>query len=212
MSKIYLEALTEAERKAFPKLGNFADLGVLAGGTALTLQLQHRRSYDFDIFSAKIPPKTLVQKLRRVFGKISIINNFEEELTALTTDLKITFIYYPFKPIYDPISDDLAIKIFDWKDIALDKVYTIGHRAQYRDYVDLFWLIKNKNLSLGWLIQNAKKKFGDLFPEKLFLEQLIYFGDLEIKPIEFLKETSSAEEIKTFFEKIVKNYTKEKLP
>lgn len=210
MSKIYFEALTEAEKKIFPKLKDFVDLGILAGGTALTLQLQHRRSYDLDIFLSKMPPKTLVQKLRRVFGKISIINNFEEELTVLTSDIKITFIYYPFEPIYAPITTS-AIKVFDWKDIALDKAFTIGHRAQYRDYVDLFWLIKNKNLSLDWLVKKTKQKFGDLFPRKLFLQQLIYFGDLEIKEIEFLKGSYTAEEIKAFFEKIVENYTKEKL-
>lgn len=210
MSKIYFDVLTEGEKKEFPKLANFRDIGVLAGGTALALQLNHRRSYDFDIFLSNPLPTSLIRKVKRIFGRIKIINQFEEEFTFLTaTNIKITFIYYPFTPLFPRISAD-SIKLFHFKDIALDKTYTIGRRAQYRDYIDLFFLIKEKKLSLNWLIKNAQKKFSDLFPEKIFLEQLIYFEDLTPFPIEFTGEKYSAQDIKNFMEEIASDYLKKK--
>ena len=52
MTKLYLDVLDEPRRKVFERLSVFTRLGgVLAGGTAMALQLNHRRSDDFDIFS-----------------------------------------------------------------------------------------------------------------------------------------------------------------
>lgn len=211
MSKLYFEVFTEGEEKEFSRLAKFSKIGVLAGGTALALQIKHRRSYDFDIFLNKPLPKQLPRKVKSIFGKITIINDFEEEFTFLTSsNVKITFVYYPFFPLY-PLIPTASLKLFHWKDIALNKSYTIGRRAQYRDYVDLFFILKEKNISLDWLIKNARKKFGDLFPEKIFLEQLVYFKDLKIFPTEFLREKYSSNEVKIFLEKIVSNYIKKKI-
>ena len=77
--------------------------------------------------------------------------------------------------------------------------------------VDLFCIINVKKITLDWLIKETTKKFGDLFSGKLFLEQLVYFDDLDIVSIEFLKDSYTAEEIKLFFERITEDYTREKL-
>lgn len=211
MSKLYFKVFTEGEKKEFPKFKKFVKFGVLAGGTALALQIQHRRSYDFDVFFNQPLSRSLNLKAKNVFGKIRIINEFEEELTFVTPlDVKITFIYYPFLNLF-PLISTFSINLFHWKDIALDKAYTIGRRAQYRDYVDLFFLLKEKKLSLEWIIKNANKKFEGLFSEKLFLEQLVYFKDLKVFPIEFLKSKYRIEEIQRFFKKRVSDYLKEKI-
>ncbi len=211
MSKLYFEALTEAEKKELPKLAKFKNLGILAGGTALALQIGHRRSYDFDIFFLNPLPESLPRKAAAVFEKITVFHHFEEEFTFVTSSgVKITFVYYPFSSLFPRIHTDL-INIAHWKDIALDKAYTIGRRAQYRDYIDMFFLVKEKKIGFDWIIKNAEKKFGGLFSEKLFLGQLIYLADLRNLEVEFLKEKYTSGEIKTFFEKVVKKYTNNKL-
>ena len=175
MSQVYFEVFTKAEKKEFPKLAEFAEIGVLAGGTALALQLGHRRSYDFDIFCSDELSKTLSRKAQNIFGKITIINRFEDNLTFIASSgTKITFVYYPFLNLY-PIISTSVINLFHWRDIALDKAYTIGRRAQFRDYVDLFFLMREKKITLDWIIKNAVKKFKSEFPEKIFLEQIVYF-------------------------------------
>lgn len=211
MSQVYFEVFTKAEKKEFPKLAKFAKIGVLAGGTALSLQIKHRRSYDFDIFCSDELSKTLSRKAQNIFGKITIINRFEDNLTFITSsDAKITFVYYPFHHLY-PVISTSVIDIFHWRDIALDKAYTIGRRAQFRDYVDLFFLMKEKKFTLDWLIKNAVKKFKSEFPEKIFLERMVYFKDLKFSPVEFLKEKYAPEEIKSFFEKVTKEYIRAKI-
>ena len=67
--------------------------------------------------------------------------------------------------------------------------------------------MREKKITLDWIIKNAVKKFKSEFPEKIFLEQIIYFKDLKIFPIEFLGKKYTPEEIKSFFEKVVEKYT-----
>ena len=208
MSQVYFEVFTEAEKKEFPKLAKFAKIGILAGGTALALQIKHRCSYDFDIFCSDELSKNLSRQARDIFGKLTIVNRFEDNLTFITSSgAKITFVYYPFPSLYPNISTSV-IKLFHWRDIALDKAYTIGRRAQYRDYVDLFFLMKEKKITIDWIIKNAVKKFESEFPKKIFLEQIVYFKDLKIFPVEFLREKYTPGEIKSFFEKVAEQYIK----
>lgn len=210
-SNLYFEVLTKPQKEEFPKLKEFRKLGFLTGGTALALQLGCRRSYDFDIFLSTPFSKNFPQKVRKIFGKITILNRFEEEFTFITpSNLKITFFYYPF-PHLLPLISTYSINLAHWKDIALDKAYTIGKRAQYRDYVDLFFILKEKKISLAWLIKNAFKKFKGLFSEKLFINQLTYFADLRVEAVEFLKKEYGLQEIQKFFEKKVKEYIKDRI-
>lgn len=211
MSQLYInDALSPARRTVFAELAALKKVGVLAGGTALSFQLKHRRSFDFDIFTSKEIPSEFAWEIKKVFGKIKVIKESETELTFFTArKIKITFFHYPFKPLYKIIKTN-SLSIFDWRDIAADKAYTLGRRPIYRDYVDLFFIIKKGHL-LKTIILDAKKKFKGLFSEKLFLEQLTYFGDLRDFKIEFLEKEYTIGEIKTFFEKVVKKYANDKI-
>lgn len=91
-------------------------------------------------------------------------------------------------------------------DIAADKAATVGRRATWRDYVDVFFLLKWKLVTLENLFSLAKRKFQGEFNELLFLEQLVYFEDLEMTKITFLKESYSEAEIKRYLEKEVKRF------
>lgn len=207
MSPLYIEkVLTAHQKTVFIKLKFFKKIGVMAGGTALAFQLGHRRSYDFDIFTPKNIPLNLSWEIRKIFGKkIKIIKETETELTFFTPlKFKVTFFYYPFKPLYKTIKTP-SIPIFDWRDIAADKAYALGRRPIWRDYIDLYFIIK-KGHRLKEIILDAQKKFEGLFSEKLFLGQLIYLKDLQDFKIEFLKESIRPETIKRFFEKEVKKY------
>ena len=225
MSRLYInDVLTSGQKTVFTKLGAFKRIGIMAGGTALSfrlpersegwrrtnvLRVKHRRSYDFDIFTLNKIAENLSWEAKKIFGKkIKVIQDSENELTFFTPlKFKVTFFYYPFKPVYKIIKTS-SISIFDWRDIAADKAYTLGRRPIWRDYVDLFFIIK-KGHGLKKIIHDAWKKFTGLFSEKLFLGQLIYFGDLHNFKIDFLGEDFQSLEIKKFFEKEVRKYKKE---
>ncbi len=209
ISNIHLELLDKKRREVLEKLTLLARDFVLGGGTALTLQLAHRQSYDFDFFSSSQIPKRLLEKLSAALVIENISIDTLDELTFFTPDtIKITFLYYPFKPLFEHIKTEAGLRLFPIKEIALQKAYTIGRRGEYRDYFDLHTILKTGHISLREIIAGAKQVYGSVFDEKLFLEQLVYFGDItnfEVIPIsdELLP---TPDKIKQYFEELVKAY------
>ena len=209
ISKIHLDLLDKKRQALLQKLiPNLTDF-VLSGGTALALQLGHRKSFDFDFFSSSPIPSNLLNKFSPTIELKNIVIDTRDELTFITTDnIKVTFLYYPFKPHSKPIRLANSLSIFPVKEIGLQKSYTIGRRGEYRDYFDLYFILKSDYASLNKLIRQAKKVYKGMFDEKLFLEQLVYFGDmLNFEVIPFSKtQLPKPEQIKSYFENLVKTY------
>jgi len=205
ISKISLDLLDREKREDLLRLSPFfREKGILCGGTALMIQLHHRKSYDFDIFFPFSIPKNFLRKTSKIFGsdiQVSIDNI--DELTFLTPKkTKISLVYFPFPRLYQSLKVN-SILISSWKDIASDKAYTIGRRPQYRDYVDLFFILK-KDFSFQKIIKDTKKKFKGEFSEKLFLSQLCYLRDVKDFSIEFIKEKITRGQLQNFFEEEIK--------
>lgn len=206
---IHLEILDKERQEVLQKLTPFTKGFILGGGTALALQLNHRKSFDFDFFSSSEIPKKLLETLSKALVIENIVVDTTDELTFFTQDsIKITFLYYPFNPIFEYIQTEEGLRLFPIKEIALQKAYTIGRRGEYRDYFDLYTILKNAHSSLQNIINGAKQMFGGAFDEKIFLEQLVYFGDItnfDIIPASD-KPLPTQDEIKRYFEELVKTY------
>jgi hypothetical protein len=212
MSKIHLELLDKKRQAIFYQLSSFKKDGYLAGGTALALQINHRRSVDFDIFVDKPISKSFKLKVKKIFGAVDFYINSSDQISFNTKDgVGVTFVWYYYPRIASLVSTD-SIGLASVFDIAADKAETLSRRAVWRDYVDLFFLLKWKILTLGQIIKLAKKKFKGEFVETQFLEQLPYFADLQKTPIEFIEEKYTDDEIKSFLEKEVEAYIKKILP
>jgi hypothetical protein len=66
------------------------------------------------------------------------------------------------------------------------KAFALGRRAKWKDYVDLYYIIKD-NYSIKDISAEAKQIFGDLFSEKLFREQMAFHEDIDYsEPVEYL--------------------------
>ena len=197
---MHREVLTKAAAPLFASLSRFSGF-YLAGGTALALQIGHRVSVDFDLFSDDEIDRTLLQHVRRVFPEadISPLVNNADELTLLVNGVKITFLTYPF-PAREPLMVYDDVRLLSVSEIAATKAYTIGRRGSYKDYIDLYFVIAENHATLPAIIQDAEAKFGDDFNARLFLEQLVYVDDLEDTEIEFLKPLVTPRELIAFFE------------
>ncbi len=212
ISKIHLEILDKKRQQLLQQLVSHAAGFVLGGGTALALQLVHRQSFDFDFFSSSVIPKQFLEKLSQHISIEHIAVDTSDELTLFTKDnIKITFLYYPFASHFKHIETPNGLVLFPVKEIALQKAYTIGRRGEYRDYFDLYTILKRGYIDLRTLITATKKVYGSVFDEKLFLQQLVYFGDIvnfEIITVSQGSQTtlSTPEEIKQYFETLVKRY------
>lgn len=69
MSRLYFEILTENQKIILESLRAFSKYGILGGGTGLAIQINHRKSYDFDIFCPTLLSKNLIFKIKEHFGK-----------------------------------------------------------------------------------------------------------------------------------------------
>ncbi len=201
---MHLEAIPKKNKDIFLKLNNFNDF-YLAGGTALTLQIGHRISIDFDFFSDKEIPKAFLSKVKRTFqdNKIIVSVNNSDELTVFVDEVKLTFLRYPFPIIFNFIECQ-KIKLLNVKEIASSKAYTIGRRGSYKDYIDLYYTVFENYSDLGEIIRISEKKYKDEFNARLFLEQLVYLDDITDEKIIFLKDKISRELLKDFFKKEIK--------
>ena len=199
---MYFDILSEKQKEVFKQLETFDRGGYLAGGTSLVLQLAHRKSYDFDLFLPKPLSTRFRFNAKQHFKKFTILVDTSDEFSFVSSlDVKISFIFYPFKNLFKLLSIR-ALPLADWRDVALDKAHTIGRRGEWRDYVDLYFILKN-GFSIEEIAEGAERKFGDLFSRKLFLSQLCYLGDVQDAVIDFTDEKIQPDALQKFFEEEV---------
>ena len=198
------ETITLKQKKIFEKLDKFPEF-YLVGGTALALQIGHRISVDFDMFWKKDISKNILNKIRRIFkgSKIEIIIKHSEQLSVIVDGIKIDFVKYPFLWLFKPIKYK-GVNLAKISEIAVMKAHAMGKRETLKDYIDLYYILKEKYLSLGRIIKLAQRKYKDDFNPRLFLEQLIYPEDASPVRVRFLKKPVSAKEMKDFFEKQIR--------
>lgn len=203
---MHQEALTSKGKEIFSRLKEFPQF-YLAGGTALALQIGHRISYDFDLFSNNPVPGDLYDEVKKIFRgrelKVSVSNS--DEQTFFIDGVKLTFLKYPFPPISDTEIHD-GVNILSVSEIASAKAYAIGRRGEYRDYIDIHSCLISGVVSLDNIIKVANEKYGDEFNSRLFLEQLIYLDDVEETPVIFLDEKYKVDkkQLQRFLEEKVK--------
>ncbi|MCD6085777.1 nucleotidyl transferase AbiEii/AbiGii toxin family protein [bacterium] len=206
--KLQFELLDSQRQEVFNKLRPFRKEATLAGGTALCLQIAHRFSFDFDLFFERELTSKDLRKLKKLVKLKEVGLETSEQINAITIEnISMNLVYYPYRPLFKKIQT-FSLPLFSVKDIALDKAFTIGRRAMWRDYVDLFFILKNKIFTLKNLIKYAEKKFKLNFNPRLFLEQLVYFKDVEILKISYVNEKFSEKEIKKFLIEEVKKIKK----
>jgi len=199
---MHQEAITSAAKKIFERFPGFPDF-YLAGGTGLALQLGHRVSVDFDLFWGKEIPKDLLAKVEKVFANfpLEVRLNHSEQLTVVINGVNLSFVKYPF-PVLLELMDYQGVKILPTLEIGSMKAYTLGRRATFKDYVDLYFILKAN--ALEKMINLAGKKYQDKFDPRLFLEQLIYLEDVQEEKLVFLKDAASKAEIANFFQQEIK--------
>lgn len=182
---MHKEILTEEQIKLLPLVAGFSKDFGLVGGTAIALHLAHRRSVDFDLFSKeKFGNQSILNKILRRFKTDEIIVNKLDELTLTVRGVKFTFFRYPFDIEYRETFE--GIKMPDLLTLAAMKAFALGQRAKWKDYVDLYFILR-EHITFNDISQKGKQLFGGNFNEKLFRSQLGYFEGISYRePVEFM--------------------------
>jgi predicted nucleotidyltransferase component of viral defense system len=173
----------------------------LAGGTALSLILGHRKSIDLDFFSSSFPKfEILVAKLKTLNPKV--INQDKGTLDLYIDDVKVSFLEYKYPLVGDFLEFD-QVKVASLEDIACMKLSAISSRGSKKDFIDLYFILQK--FSLGELLDLFEKKFkGVNYQMSHILKSLVYFEEAEKQPDpEFLVDVDW-NEVKSFLEGKVK--------
>jgi len=172
------EILSDKQIELLPLVGEFKREYYLVGGTAIALYLGHRRSIDFDLFKfASLNRKKNLEKVQSS-GFPSIVTwNVTDQMNLVVNEVKVTFFQYPFQIKADNVFDNI-IRLPELLDLTAMKAYALGRRSKWKDYVDLYLLLK-ESFSFEEISQRAVEIYGDLFSDKLFRTQLSYFEDVD---------------------------------
>jgi hypothetical protein len=169
---MHLEILNKEQLALLPIISQFKREFYLVGGTAIALHIGHRESIDFDLFKEKdIRKKDIFSKLKNTDYTVSFADY--NQINMFSNGVKITFFSFPY-PV--PLNAQLKgiLKLPDLLTLAAMKAFALGRRSKWKDYVDLYFILKS-HFTLNEITIKAKEIFKDEFIEKQFIGQLGYF-------------------------------------
>ena len=196
---MYKNILNNKQLELLPLIKEFSREFYLVGGTAIALHLGHRQSIDFDLFKTKaFSKKKIIDKIEKQYKNYSTIYLESNQLHLLVNNVKITFFEYCFD-VPHPVKFENIISIPSLLDLAAMKAYTLGRRAKWKDYVDLYFIF-NTGITIDDIVKRGNDIFGNLFSKKMLKQQLCYFKDID-----------NTEEVTYFYKKPTTNEIQEYL-
>lgn len=166
----------------------------LAGGTALALQLGHRRSVDLDFFTPeRFEEGVLLQRL----DGFSLTARDRQTLHGEISGTKVSFLGYEY-PVLFPQTSFLGVSVADPRDIACMKISAITSRGARRDFIDLYAAAQPHGLAE--LLRLFHQKYARVNYSWLHvLKSLTYFEDADKEPMPEMLAPITWAEVKSFF-------------
>jgi len=197
LKDMHSKVLTQEQRELLPLIKSFSNDYYLVGGTAIALHIGHRRSIDFDLFTEGDIKRKSIRNMIKKSGFVveKLLYEAFDQIHLIVNSVKITFFSFPHEIIH-PIDLDGIIRIPTLLDLAAMKTYALGGRAKWKDYVDLYFILKDHH-SLAEISNRAADIFASYFNEKLLREQLCFFDDIDYsEKVEYVCEEINDQEIR----------------
>lgn len=180
----------------------------LAGGTSLSLQMKLRKSFDFDFFTQdSFNENALYHSIDELFpNEIQVINLNKGTCNLIIRGIQISFFEYPYVLIKQtiPAVPITELKLASVEDIAAMKMSAIGGRGAKKDFFDLFFILKNTQITSEKLVQYIRMKYGENYNFSYMLMGLDYFEDAENEILPEQYVDFDWNQAKKFFVKIKK--------
>lgn len=192
---MYKNILSENQMAMLPLIKQFSSDYYLVGGTALALQYGHRRSLDFDLFTTKpFETQPIFRKIRKNHTINQIHIDEPNQLTLMVDQIKMTFYQYEYPVVHSEKFENI-ITMPDDLSIAAMKAFALGRRSKWKDYVDLYFVLKH--YSLQDIINRAHKYYGEgEFNDKLFRGQLDFHRDISYtEPVDWMPGFEVSQEV-----------------
>ena len=139
---MHSEILNNRQRELLPLMALFRREYYLVGGTAIALYLGHRRSIDFDLFKpGAINHKRNLDKIAATPFAHTVTRRVAEQMNLIVNNVKVTFFQYPF-PVEPTARYEQIFRLPSLLQLAAMKAYALGRRSKWKDYVDLYFLLR----------------------------------------------------------------------
>lgn len=177
------EVLPDVQRQVLHAIAPVArDLGLyLGGGTAIALQVGHRRSIDFDWFT-----EAPTLDMDRAADAFRTLQGFALELRDQGTligavnGVRVACFEYRY-PRLESLVEDGGVRLASLLDLAAMKLLAIAQRGSRKDFVDVHVLLDH-GLALPQMLAAFQRKF-DVASRMSALRGLVYFDDAEQEPM-----------------------------
>lgn len=214
---MFYEALPEHVASLIGKLSSFPlpPDTYMAGGTAVTLYLGHRISFDIDLFTEEHffsgPVISAIQGTDPVV--VESVSD-RDSLVIEVGGVRLSLFHYPY-PLLEPLNHDETknIALASLYDIAAMKTVAIVQRGTAKDFVDLKAIMEATGMTINQLIAATLKKYGTPEGYAYHIRRgLVFFEDAEkgLKDVVLLRNShrepisvAQWENIKSFFIKRV---------
>lgn len=164
----------------------------LVGGTALALQLGHRKSIDLDMFGSIEATSEEIQDACRNVGELEISKTSKNINIYWVDGIKVDCVNYPYEWLEECKVLD-GLRLASVNDIAAMKISAIINRGTKKDFIDLHFLLKE--MSLNQILDLYDKKYPD-GSRFIAIKSLTYFEDAESDPMPYMFNDVTWDDVK----------------
>ena len=166
---LYKETITPELLEVLQSLMSIDELATfqLVGGTAIALQLGHRKSIDIDLFSnKKVDLRLISRSLKAKFPELPNMTLTQTNVGAFIRGVRVDIYDDWLIPFRKQAIVEEGVRLSALEDLAAFKLSTIIGRREKKDYIDLYFLFKHFG---GDRMLSSFKSYEPLLSDKSLL-------------------------------------------
>lgn len=171
----------------------------LAGGTALALQLGHRKSIDLDLFGQVNDDTFQISRELNSIDQVTVLKDSLNIHIYVVDGIKVDIVNYPYLWLTNPVCEE-GLRLAGVEDICAMKLAAVTGRGTKKDFIDIYFLLKYFSLNEMRRLYEQKYPDGSWF---LVVKSLVYFEDAEPEPLPFMLKPIDWEELKDTIRRFV---------
>lgn len=193
---LYLETVESSTLELLKKLQRLPVLEQtrLVGGTALALQLGHRKSIDLDFFGTIDCEAKYLRESIAGIASLTILKESPHIHIYIVDGIKVDIVNYKY-PWLDDVVLEQGLRLASVSDIAAMKITAIIGRGTKKDFIDIAFLLHHFSLEEILHFYAAKYNDSSVF---MAMKSLAYFDDAEADPMPDMFVNQSWQQVKAY--------------
>lgn len=193
---LYLETVESSTLELLKKLQRLPVLEQtrLVGGTALALQLGHRKSIDLDFFGTVDCEAEYLRESIAGIASLTILKESPHIHIYIVDGIKVDIVNHKY-PWLDDVVLEQGLRLASVSDIAAMKITAIIGRGTKKDFIDIAFLLHHFSLEEILHFYAAKYNDSSVF---MAMKSLAYFDDAEADPMPDMFVNQSWQQVKAY--------------